>query len=108
MPLPTDASDHRTTIAEMTPNAWGIWRNHPVTIAFFAFMDDQYQNWRDAAVDILENVGWDPTAQHEDKNPLTLRGKLRAISGLQRLTLADMQAFYREAGGEGAQSDEHT
>lgn len=95
-----DETNHREVFADLSELTWQSWRHHPITAAFLAYLEDQRANWREAAADLVEIGGFDPHAQHEDRNPHVVRGKLRALAMLQELTLEGIQQFYRDERGE--------
>lgn len=73
------------------------WKHHPLTAAFFAFMRDQGQNWKDGAMALWENGNLDPTHKSEDLNSNVIRGKVLALAEMGQISLERIQQFYREA-----------
>lgn len=76
------------------------WRHNPTTQAFLAFLDDQAENWLTGAAALVEDGLLDPTSSNEHLNPHVIRGKVLAFRALPRITLGELQDFYREATAE--------
>ena len=98
MSFPSD--DHRTVFANMSEEEWQLWRHHPTTRAFMNFLEDQRENWRALAADLVEAGAFNSQSPLEDANPNVVRGKLRLLAQLLSLKVEDIQAFYRGERGE--------
>lgn len=87
-------SDAREIFGEMTEEGFRLWTHNPVTKAFFAFLDDQYQNWRELAADLVETGALRPGERAEDANIDVVRGKLSTLNQLRGISLSHIQSFY--------------
>ncbi len=81
----------------MREQEFRLWQHEPITRAFLQYLDDQVANWRELAADIVEIGGFTAGDRLEGRNPDVVRGKIVALKELRRLTLAEIQDFYREA-----------
>jgi len=97
---PFGARKLTSVLLEVGEVEWAQWQHSPITAAFLAFLDDNIQLWRENAADVLENGGFHLRDAHEDRNPDVVRGKILAFRGLRRLTLSEIQEFYRQAARE--------
>lgn len=82
---------------DLTDVTFAQWKHHPVSAAFFRFMEDQRQNWKDGAMDRWENGLLDPADKREDFNSNVVRGKVLALAEVGQISLRAIQEFYRAA-----------
>ena len=86
--------DPKELFEEMSQQTWATWQHHPVTSAFFSFLEAQHEDWRQIAADLVEYGRLKPNAEHEDQNIDVVRGKLATLRLLRGIGLSDIQRFY--------------
>lgn len=91
---PNPHSPHGELLLELSQQSWAQWQHHPISKAFFAFLEDQHLAFRELAADLLEAGAYRVGAPHEDQNPDVVRGKLLQLKQLSRIGLTDIQSFY--------------
>lgn len=91
---PDPTSPHGEILLELSQQGFAQWMHHPITKAFFAFLDDQYCAYRETAADLLEAGAYRQGATREDQNPDVVRGMLLQLKQLSRIGLTDIQSFY--------------
>lgn len=94
---PTPASltaARRRILVEMDAEAFKLWQHNPVTAAFFQYLLDLVDDFRATAADLLENGLYEVHAQHPDKNPDVVRGRILTLRDLHQITLEDIQGLY--------------
>lgn len=96
-------------VAELTPEEFARWRHEPAGRAFDAYLRAQLELWRENAADLVLIGAFRSDAPNPERNSLYVGGKMRALDDLLRITLSDIQGFYREAtAGEEASGDSRT
>lgn len=103
------ADHHEDLFLAMKPLEWAQWMHHPITEAFFVFLADQEGNFLEAITNrfvagMLYENGGAVDGDSQERNASVLRGRVIALRETQRITLADLQAFYR--GKRGLPQDE--
>lgn len=88
------AAARRRILAEMSSEAFRLWQHNPVTASFFQYLLDLVADFRSTAADLLENGLYTEHAQHPDKNPDVVRGRILALRDLHQITLEDIQGLY--------------
>lgn len=78
---------------ESTDEDFNRWLHHPVSKAFWQFLSDQRQEFREMAADLVE-AGRISDAGHTDSNIFILSGRLRALAELAEIRLPTLQEFY--------------
>lgn len=73
-----------------------LWMHNPLTQAFFAFLGDQESNFKDAVTEMFIYGQVTDADPKPDKNPDVWRGRILTLRDLQRITLGQIAAFYRE------------
>lgn len=86
-------------LAEMGQPEFDMWRHQPAGRVFFAFLADQLANWRENSADMVMHGLFSEREARPARNPHYVGGQMRAFDDLLRITLADIQGFYREASG---------
>lgn len=86
-------------IEEMTEEEFNRWRHDPAGRVLFGFMAAQLEHWRGLAADLVQAGSFNALAERPGQNPHYVGGQMRAFDDLLRITLADIQGFYREASG---------
>jgi hypothetical protein len=98
---PLQAALHGETanpFLDMGEREFAMWMHNPITAAFFRYLDDQVAVLRDRAADLVEGgVFMGADKRYEDASIEVVRGKLRALRGLQGIALGDIQGFYGKA-----------
>jgi hypothetical protein len=102
--MPVDKANAEL-IADVGAEEFARWRHAPAGRLFFAFLNDQLANWREAASDMVLVGAFDVHAATPGRNPHYVGGQMRAYDDLLRLALSDIQTFYREATGGEAGSE---
>lgn len=105
------ADHHEELMLCLTQQEWAQWQHNPVTAAFFVFLEDQETNFMDNIAErfvagMLYEKGGSDGVDSQDHNASVLRGRVIALRETRRITLADLQAFYRDKRGEPQPEDE--
>lgn len=84
---------------EVGDQEFAQWRHNPLTMAFYAFMSDQAENWTETITERFIAGYLLRGSDHEDMNADVLRGKVLALRSLQSITRREISGFYREKHG---------
>ena len=83
--------------AELSEEAYQLWRHSPITAAYLEFLGDQALNFREGAADMWENGQLDVNSPNPMINANMLRGRVLTLRELHDLKLEDIKAFYSQA-----------